>query len=89
VPKQEDSGESPPKLGISKAGDTGLRKRLVGSAHYILGPFGPDTDFNGHADPIRMMNVVFVITASVLLLGILIVAFGSASSAKWRTLTSG
>jgi transposase len=44
VPKQEDSGESQPQLGISKAGDTMVRKLLVGSAHYILGPFGPDTD---------------------------------------------
>jgi transposase len=44
VPKQEDSGESQPQLGISKAGDTMMRRRLVGSAHYILGPFGPDTD---------------------------------------------
>jgi transposase len=44
VPRQEDSGDSQPQLGISKAGDTMLRKLLVGSAHYILGPFGPDTD---------------------------------------------
>ncbi len=44
VPKQEDSGESQPQLGISKAGDTMVRRLLVGSAHYILGPFGPDTD---------------------------------------------
>jgi transposase len=44
VPKQEDSGESQPQLGISKTGDTMLRKLRVGSAHYILGPFGPDTD---------------------------------------------
>jgi transposase len=44
VPKQEGSGESQPLLGISKAGDTMVRKRLVGSAQYILGPFGPDTD---------------------------------------------
>jgi transposase len=44
VPKQEDSGESPPQLGISKAGDTMMRRLLVGSAHHILGPFGPDTD---------------------------------------------
>src|SRR5215467_13016909 len=34
VPKQEDSGESQPQLGISKAGDTMVRKLLVGSAHY-------------------------------------------------------
>jgi transposase len=44
VPKQEDSGDSQPQLGISKAGDTMVRKLLVGSAHYIIGPFGPDTD---------------------------------------------
>jgi transposase len=44
VPKQEDSGNIQPQLGISKAGDRMLRKLLVGSAHYILGPFGPDTD---------------------------------------------
>jgi transposase len=44
VPTQEDSGDSQPQLGISKAGDRMLRKLLVGSAHYILGPFGPDTD---------------------------------------------
>jgi transposase len=44
VPKQEDSGESQPQLGISKTGDTMVRKLLVGSAHYILGPFGPDSD---------------------------------------------
>ena len=39
-----DSGDSQPQLGISKAGDRMLRKLLVGSAHYILGPFGPDCD---------------------------------------------
>lgn len=44
VPAQDDSGESQPQLGISKAGDRMLRKLLVGSAHYILGPFGPDCD---------------------------------------------
>src|ERR1035438_10418690 len=37
VPQQEDSGDSQPQLGISKAGDRMLRKLLVGSAHYILG----------------------------------------------------
>jgi transposase len=44
VPQQKDSGDSQPQLGISKAGDRMLRRLLVGSAHYILGPFGPDTD---------------------------------------------
>jgi transposase len=31
-------------LGITKTGDTMLRRLLVGSAHYILGPFGEDCD---------------------------------------------
>ena len=44
VPQQEDSGDSQPQLRISNAGDIMLRQLLVGSAHYILGPFGPDTD---------------------------------------------
>jgi transposase len=44
VPQQEDSGDSQPQLRISKAGDGMLRRLLVGSAQYILGPFGPDTD---------------------------------------------
>jgi transposase len=52
VPKQEDSGESQPQLGISKTGDTMLRKLLVGSAHYILGPFGPDTDLRRLPAPV-------------------------------------
>jgi transposase len=44
VPKQEDSGDSQPQLRITKMGDMMVRQLLVGSAHYILGPFGPDTD---------------------------------------------
>jgi transposase len=48
VPKQEDSGESQPQLGISKTGDTMLGKLLVGSAQYILGPFGPDSDLRSY-----------------------------------------
>ena len=35
VPRQEDSGDIQPQLGISKAGDRMVRKLLVGSAHYI------------------------------------------------------
>ena len=44
VPKQEDSGDSQPQLGISKTGDRMLRRLLVGSSQYMLGAFGPDTD---------------------------------------------
>jgi transposase len=43
-PKQSQSGKRDPELRITKAGDTDLRRLLVGAAHYILGPFGPDTD---------------------------------------------
>jgi len=44
VPRQKESGTRSPQLGITKAGDSYLRKLLVGSAHYVLGPFGPDCD---------------------------------------------
>ena len=44
VPRQHESGERAPQLRISKSGDAGLRRLLVQAAHYILGPFGPDTD---------------------------------------------
>jgi transposase len=40
VPKLEESGDSKPQLGISKAGDRLMRRLLVGSGQYILGPFG-------------------------------------------------
>jgi transposase len=43
-PRQRDSGEQRPQLHITKAGDVFLRQLLVGSGHYILGPFGPDSD---------------------------------------------
>jgi transposase len=44
VPRRAQSGASDPQLRISKAGDGMLRSLLVQSAHYILGPFGPDCD---------------------------------------------
>jgi transposase len=43
-PRQDDSGEREPQLRITKAGDRMLRALLVQAAHYVLGPFGPDTD---------------------------------------------
>ena len=43
-PRQKDSGESNPQLGITKAGDVYLRKTLVNCAHYILGKHGADSD---------------------------------------------
>jgi len=43
-PRQRASGAQDRQLRITKAGDTDLRRLLVGCAHYTLGPFGPDTD---------------------------------------------
>ena len=43
-PRRRDSGANSPQLRITKSGDSMLRCLLVNSAHYILGPFGPDCD---------------------------------------------
>lgn len=43
-PRRRDSGDRRPQLPITKAGDRMMRRLLVSAAHYILGPFGPDTD---------------------------------------------
>lgn len=48
VPKQDASGDSSPQLRITKTGDRMLRRLLVGSAQYILGPFGEDCDLRRH-----------------------------------------
>jgi transposase len=44
VPRQDDSGSHKSQLGISKAGDELVRRLLNQCAHYILGPFGEDSD---------------------------------------------
>lgn len=44
TPKRDQSGQTDKQLPITKAGDAYLRRLLVGSAQYILGPFGPDCD---------------------------------------------
>ncbi len=44
LPREKQSGERAPRLGISRAGNEYLRTLLVQGAHYILGPLGPDTD---------------------------------------------
>ena len=44
VPRRDQSGSHDPQLRITKTGDAFLRRLLVGSAQYILGPFGPDCD---------------------------------------------
>ena len=52
VPATEKSGDRDPQKRISKEGDEMLRKLLVGSAHYILGPFGSDSDLRRHGQKI-------------------------------------
>ena len=52
VPATERSGERDPQKRISKEGDEMLRRLLVGSAHYILGPFGSDSDLRRHGEKI-------------------------------------
>jgi transposase len=54
VPGIQQSGDrDPQKKRISKEGDEMLRRKLlVGSAHYILGPFGSDSDLRRHGQQI-------------------------------------
>jgi transposase len=52
VPATDQSGERDPQKRISKEGDQMLRKLLVGSSHYILGPFGSDSDLRRHGQKI-------------------------------------
>jgi transposase len=52
VPARDQSGDRDPQKHISKEGDERLRKLLVGSAHYILGPFGSDSDLRRHGEKI-------------------------------------
>jgi transposase len=52
VPAKEQSGDRDPQRRISKEGDEMLRRLLVGSAHYVLGPFGSDSDLRRHGEKI-------------------------------------
>jgi transposase len=52
VPGKDQSGDRDPQKRISKEGDEMLRKLLVGSAHYVLGPFGSDSDLRRHGEKI-------------------------------------
>jgi transposase len=52
VPATDQSGERDPQRHISKEGDQMLRRFLVGSAHYVLGPFGSDSDLRRHGEKI-------------------------------------
>jgi transposase len=48
TPRLDQSGEVDKQLRITKAGNRYLRQLLVGCAHYVLGPFGPDSDLRRH-----------------------------------------
>jgi len=52
VPARDRSGERDPQKRISKEGDEMLRRLLVSGAHYILGPFGSDSDLRRHGQKI-------------------------------------
>ena len=48
TPRRDQSGEIDKQLPITKAGDEYLRQLLVGCAHYIIGPFGPESHLRRH-----------------------------------------
>lgn len=48
TPGSDQSGQSNPQQRITKEGDAFLRRLLIHSAHYILGPFGEDCDLRRH-----------------------------------------
>ena len=50
VPATARSGDKDPQKRISKEGDEMLRKLLVSGAHYVLGPFGSDSDLRRHGE---------------------------------------
>jgi transposase len=52
IPARDQSGEIDPQKGITKEGDRLMRRLLVQSGHYILGPFGEDCDLRRHGEAI-------------------------------------
>jgi transposase len=48
TPRRDQSGDTDKQLPITKAGNTYLRRLLVGSAQYIMGPFGPESNLRLH-----------------------------------------
>jgi transposase len=57
VPARDQSGERDPReKHISKEGEEMLRRLLVGSAHYVLGPFGSDSDLRRHGEKIASLS---------------------------------
>lgn len=54
TPGRSQSGDRDPQLRITKQGDSYLRQLLVSCAHYILGPFGEDSDLRRHGQKIAV-----------------------------------
>ncbi|HYQ85448.1 MAG TPA: IS110 family transposase [Rubrobacter sp.] len=52
VPARDQSGDRDPQKRVSKEGDEMLRRLLVNCAHYVLGPFGSDSDLRRHGEKI-------------------------------------
>ena len=52
VPGKDQSGDNDPQRRICRHGNELLRRLLVGCAHYILGPFGQDSDLRRHGEKI-------------------------------------
>lgn len=48
VPRRDQSGKSDKQMRITKTGNSYLRRLLVGSAQYVLGPFGKDCELRRH-----------------------------------------
>jgi transposase len=56
VPARDQSGDRDPQKHITKEGDEMLRRLLVSGAHYILGPFGSDSDLRRHGEKIASLG---------------------------------
>ena len=52
TPRRDQSGETDRQLRITKAGNTYLRQLLIGCAHYIMGPFGQESDLRRYGERI-------------------------------------
>ena len=52
TPKRDQSGQCDKQLRISKAGNSYLRALLVSCGHYIIGPFGPESDLRRYGTSI-------------------------------------
>lgn len=52
TPRRDQSGDTDKQLRITKAGNTYLRQLLISCAHYIMGPFAPESDLRRYGERI-------------------------------------